>query len=102
MSEPVAPISGVYPPPAVIVRNTHAPQRVTAPEPVVPVNVSAAARMTGGQGVALAGAGWVPVLHTARRRGLRADEAERRRYRASYAQAGGSAPQPAPRLERRA
>lgn len=102
MSEPVTPISGAYPPPAVIVRNAHAPQRPAAPEPVVPTNGAAAARMAGGQGVALAGAGWASVLHTAQRRGLRADETERRRYRASYAQAGGIAPQPAPRMERRA
>lgn len=58
--------------------------------------------MTGGQNVALAGSGWVPVLHTTQRRGLRADETERRRYRASYASAQTPASQPVVRVERSA
>lgn len=103
MSQPVAPVSGIYPPPAIIARND-AGARASAdslhtPAPVAPV---VTARMTGGNGMALAGNGWLPVLHAAQRRGLRADETERRRYRASYAGFENSSAKPAPKLERRA
>ena len=103
MSQPVTPVSGIYPPPAIIVRND-ASARASAdslhtPAATAPV---APARMTGGNGTALAGSSWVPVLHAAQRRGLRADETERRRYRASYARADSPSAKPGPRLERRA
>ncbi|WP_429912086.1 hypothetical protein [Glycocaulis sp.] len=103
MSEPVTPISGAYPPPAIIVRNDGATAR-TRPEALAPVAAPATAsvRMVSGQAVALAGSGWVPVLHTSQRRGLRADETERRRYRASYASAADAPARPAPRMEQRA
>lgn len=102
MSEPVTPVSGAYPPPAIIVRND-APA-YARPEPAPPVTppAVASARMVAGHAVALAGGGWVPVLHTSQRRGLRADETERRRYRASYASATSAPSSPAPRMERRA
>jgi hypothetical protein len=103
MSEPVTPISGAYPPPAIIVRNdgaaAQARQEAAAP---VAAPVVTSARMISGQAVALAGSGWAPVLHTSQRRGLRADETERRRYRASYASAADTPARPAPRMERRA
>lgn len=102
MSEPVTPISGAYPLPAIIARNDAAATRHAEPAQASPGVSAASARMTGGYGVALAGAGWVPVLHAPPRRGLRADETERRRYRASYASAASPAPQPAARVERRA
>ncbi|WP_439632828.1 hypothetical protein [Glycocaulis sp.] len=103
MSEPVAPISGAFPPPAVIVRNDSgaAQARTDTAAAVAGPSVSPA-RMVSGQAVALAGIGWVPVLHSARRRGLRADETERRRYRASYAGAAATPAPQAPRMERRA
>lgn len=102
MSDPVVPISGAYPPPAIIVRNDHSTARQAEPvQPASPPSPSAA-RMTGAQGVALAGSGWVSVLHTTQRRGLRADETERRRYRTSYARAQDMAAPAAPRLERSA
>lgn len=103
MSEPVAPISGIYPPPAIIARNdTAGGARNTAPEAVAPVSPVAAARLGGVHGAVLAGNGWVPVLHTSQRRGLRADETERRRYRANYTLAASSPAPAVPRMERRA
>lgn len=102
MSEPVSPISGAYPPPAIIVRNDHRATRQAEPVQPQAHSPAAQARMSGGYGIALAGSGWVPVLHTTQRRGLRADETERRRYRSSYARAENPLAQPAPKLERRA
>lgn len=103
MSEAVTPISGAYPPPAIIVRNdTPAQTRQQAVQPASVAAAGTAARMTPSQTVALAGSGWVPVLHTTQRRGLRADETERRRYRASYASAGSMPAPQAARVERRA
>lgn len=103
MSEPVTPVSRTFPPPAIIVRNDDATAR-TRPETLAPVAspAAASARMVSGHAVALAGSGWVPVLHTSQRRGLRADETERRRYRASYAGAAATPAPQAPRMERRA
>lgn len=102
MTEPVPPISGAYPPPAIVsrkveVRSSQAAEPRLAP--FVAATISRAAPQL--PGIALAGPGWVPVLHGYPRRGLRADEAERRRYRSSYA-GSNAAPGPAPRMERRA
>ncbi|MGP1275616.1 hypothetical protein [Glycocaulis sp.] len=102
MSEPVTPIAGAYPPPALIVRNESVQARRADPAPAAAPVQTPPARMSGGYGAGLAGS-WMPVLQGSQRRGLRADETERRRYRASYAAAtSDAATRPAPRLERRA
>lgn len=102
MTDPVSPIAGAYPPPALVSRTEaaaapEAPSRAVQQAPRERVMAHAAL-----PGVVLAGPGWVPVLHSAPRRGLRADEAERRRYRASYASASATPSTVLTRNERRA
>ncbi len=101
MTEPVSPLSGAYPSPAIIARRDDvrpvAVRPVATPVPQGTASPAAAPL----PGIVLAGAGWVPVLQGYPRRGLRADEAERRRYRANYAGSTATPAQPA-RLERRA
>lgn len=102
MTEPVSPISGAYPPPALVSRQDDVAPRETSSRAV---QHAPRERATGPgllPGVVLAGPGWVPVLHSAPRRGLRADEAERRRYRASYASASSYPAASVIGLERRA
>jgi hypothetical protein len=102
MTSPVTPTPGAYPVPAIVSRQDAvtppAPRAVTV-EAARPHEVRAGAQLPG---IALAGPGWVPVLHSAPRRGLRADEAERRRYRASYAGASAAPVTTPARMERRA
>lgn len=102
MTEPVSPISGAYPPPAIIARRDDVLPAAHAQSPALPPPHTPAMRAAAQlPGIALAGTGWVPLLHGHPRRGLRADEAERRRYRSSYA-GTNAAPMPGPRMERRA
>lgn len=102
MTQPVPPISGAYPPQAIVSRNADVRSSQAAEPRLAPVAAATTSRAAPQlPGIALAGPGWVPVLHGYPRRGLRADEAERRRYRSSYA-GSGAVPASVPRMERRA